>query len=158
MTDSDINLLELVGEILERAKWSAIDYYQLTGKPLGITGEYGEYIAAKQLGLELAEARTAGYDAIDSSGRRIQIKSRSIPRDKKLAGQRLGSIRLNHEWDTVLLVVMDEFFELRYIFEGERSAIKEALNAPGSKARNQRGALSLAKFKSIGRQVWPSPC
>lgn len=156
MIRSDTSKLEAVGEILDRAKRSAIDYYQLTGKPLGITGEYGEYVAAATLGLTLAEARTAGYDAIDSMGRRIQIKARSIPRDKKLVGQRLGSIRLDHEWDVVLLVVMDELFELRWIFEAERPAIEEALKAPGSKARNERGALALAKFKSIGRQVWPA--
>ena len=155
MIGSDTSKLEAVGEVLDRAKRSAIDYYQLTGKPLGITGEYGEYVAAATLGLELAEARTAGYDAVDSTGRRIQIKARSIPRDKKLVGQRLGSIRLDHEWDVVLLVVMDELFGLRWIFEAERPAIEEALKAPGSKARNERGALSLAKFKSIGRQVWP---
>lgn len=156
MIRSDTSKLEAVGEILDRAKRSAIDYYQLTGKPLGITGEYGEYVAAATLGLALAEARTAGYDAMDSAGRRIQIKARSIPRDKKLVGQRLGSIRLDHEWDVVLLVVMDELFELRWIFEAERPAIEEALKAPGSKARNERGALALAKFKSIGRQVWPA--
>ncbi len=146
--------LEHIGSILERARATAVEYYQATGKPLGITGEYGEYIAAEMLGLELAEARTAGFDAIDSAGRRIQIKARSIPRGKKLVGQRLGSIRLDHEWDAVLLVVMDELFELRWIFEAERPAIEEALKAPGSKARNERGALSLTKFKSTGRQVW----
>lgn len=144
-----------IGAVLERARAAAVDYYQLTGKPLGITGEYGEYIAARELKLELGEARTAGYDATDSGGRRVQIKARSIPRGKKLVGQRLGSIRLDHEWDVVLLVVMDEVFELRWIFEAERPAIEEALKAPGSKARNDRGALSLAKFKSIGRQIWP---
>lgn len=147
--------LEAVREILDRARQAAIDYYQLTGKPLGITGEYGEYIAAERLGLELAEARTAGYDAIDQAGRRIQIKARSIPGDKKLVGQRLGSIRLDHDWDVVLVVVMDELFNVRWMFEADRGAIETALKAPGSKARNERGALSLIKFKSIGRQVWP---
>ena len=147
--------LEHIGPILERARAAAVDYYQVTSKPLGITGEYGEYVAAEKLGLELAEARTAGYDATDSAGRRIQIKARSIPRDKKLVGQRLGSIRLDHEWDLVVLVVMDEHFEVRWIFEAERPAIEAALRVPGSKARNERGALSITKFKSIGRQVWP---
>lgn len=152
---SAMNKIDKIGAILEGARKAAVEYYQLTGKPLGITGEYGEYVAAERLGLELAEARTAGYDATDSAGRRIQIKARSIPRDKKFVGQRLGSIRLDHEWDVVLLVVMDELFELRWIFEAERPAIEEALKVPESKARNERGALSLAKFKSIGRQVWP---
>ena len=149
------NRLENIGPILERARAAAVDYYQVTSKPLGITGEYGEYIAAEKLGLKLAEARTAGYDATDSAGRRIQIKARSIPRDKKLPGQRIGSIHLDHEWDVVLLVVMDERFEVRWIFEAARPAIEAALRAPGSKARNERGALSITKFKSIGCQVWP---
>ena len=143
-----------IGQILERARSAAVDYYTLTGKPLGITGEYGEYIAACRLDLVLAKARTAGYDATDSTGRRIQIKTRRIPRDNKLVGQ-VGSIRVDHEWDEVMLVIVDELFELRWIFEADRPAIEQALSAPGSIARNKRGALSIAKFKSIGNQIWP---
>ena len=137
MIRSDTSKLEAVGEILDRAKRSAIDYYQLTGKPLGITGEYGEYVAAATLGLTLAEARTAGYDAIDSTGRRIQIKARSIPREKKLVGQRLGSIRLDHEWDVVLLVVMDELFDR--IIEIARTGISILMVE-----QNARQALEIA--------------
>ena len=55
--------LDVMGPVMEAAKQVAIDYYRLTGKPLGITGEIGEYYAAKHLGLELAEARTPGFDA-----------------------------------------------------------------------------------------------
>jgi hypothetical protein len=69
-----------------------------SGKPLGITGEIGEYEAARCLGLTLADARTAGYDATDRRGRRIQIKSRSIPRSRKHTGQKLGEIKLKHQW------------------------------------------------------------
>lgn len=101
-------------------------------------------------------ARTPGYDAVDSTGRRIQIKARSISRDKKLAAQRLGSIRLDHEWDVGRLIVTNEFFELRWIFKADRPVIEEASKAPGSKARNEGGALALAKFKHTGRQVWPA--
>ena len=55
----------------------------------------------------------------------------------------------------MVLVIMNELYEVQSMFEAERDAIEVALTAPGSKARNERGALSLAKFKSIGRQVWP---
>ena len=55
--------LEKAGEILKRARQAAIDYYELTGKPLGITGEIGEYMTARLLGLELEGARAPGYDA-----------------------------------------------------------------------------------------------
>lgn len=35
----------------------AREYYRLTGKPLGITGEVAEYKAARVLGVELTSAR-----------------------------------------------------------------------------------------------------
>lgn len=140
--------------VLTKAKAAAVEYYQLTGKPLGITGELGEFYAAKYLDLELAEARAAGYDATDKAGRLVQIKSRSIPSSKRITGQRLGSIRLDHEWDVVVLVLMDELFEPYAMYEADRAAIEAALLRPGSKARNERGALAITKFKSIGFQVW----
>jgi hypothetical protein len=52
-----------VREILASAKRLAVEYYNLTGKPLGITGEVAEYIAAETLGLKLAPERTQGFDA-----------------------------------------------------------------------------------------------
>lgn len=149
--------LHEIGQVLERAKAAAIDYYRLTGKPLGITGEIGEYLAAKHLGLDLADARTPGYDAVDRQGRRIQVKARAIPTSQRLSGQRLGSIRLEHDWDIVLLILLDELFEVKAIYEADRPAIEAALTKPGSKARNERGALAVTKFISIGRQVWPLP-
>ncbi|MDH3580404.1 MAG: hypothetical protein OEM91_07230, partial [Hyphomicrobiales bacterium] len=67
----------------------------------------------------------------------------------------MGSIKLDHQWDAVVLVIMNQLFEPQAIYEAERDAIEKALKAPGSKARNERGALSISKFISIGRQVWP---
>jgi hypothetical protein len=49
---------------------------------------------------------------------------------------------------------MNERFEPLSIHGADRTAIEVALTAPGSKARNERGALSIAKFKSLGHQVW----
>ena len=51
-----------VRDILATVKPLAAECYQLTGKPLGITGEVAEYVAAELLGLELAPPRTKGYD------------------------------------------------------------------------------------------------
>ena len=144
-----------IGEILARAKQAAVDYYRLTGKPLGITGEVGEYEAARLLGLDLADARAPGYDATDQSGRRYQIKARSIPEAGRKKSQRLGSIRLDHEWEAVLLVLMDACLQTEEIWEADRSSVTDALTAPGSKARNERGSLAVSKFKQIGHQVWP---
>jgi len=145
-----------IAEILAEAKSLARKYRKRTGKPLGITGEVAEFSAAQILCLELAEARQSGYDAIrHEKGKvtKIQIKGRCIPASAK-PGQRLGSIQLDKEWDTVLLVLLDEDLEVLSMYEAERTKVARALLAPGSKARNERGALSVSQFKAIGREVW----
>jgi hypothetical protein len=49
---------------------------------------------------------------------------------------------------------MDEEFDPLEIFEADRPAVTTALQEPGSKARNERGALAVTRFKAIGRRVW----
>ena len=53
------------------------------------------------------------------------------------------------------MVLLNEKFEATEIWEAKRSAILAALAEPGSKARNERGALGVSKFKSIGKRRWP---
>lgn len=141
----------VLGDILGRAKQAAIDYYRLTDKPLGITGEVGEYEAARLLGLELADARTPGYDATGPSGCRYQIKTRTLSKAGRQRSQQIGRIKVDNEWDAVLL---DEHFQPEEIWKAERETVVAALTKPGSKARNERGALSTSKFKQIGERVW----
>src|SRR5260370_5995328 len=95
-----------------QAKALAVEYYRLTGKPLGLTGEVAEFEAARILGLELSAVRQSGYDAIRRTPGgvvRLQIKGRCCGPDAK-PGQRLGSIRLAKEWDSVLMVLLDPHF------------------------------------------------
>ena len=142
--------------LLKKAKQLAKEYYALTGRPLGVTGEIGEYQAVSLRGLELAEVRQSGYDAIRRAGGKrelLQIKTRRILPNSK-PGQRIGSIQLDKEWDAVLLVLLDEDFEAYEIYQAERADLRKALLEPGSKARNERGALGVTKFKSIGRRIW----
>ncbi|MBN8727704.1 MAG: hypothetical protein J0H15_08380 [Xanthomonadales bacterium] len=154
--------METSGEVLDllaEAKLIAQRYYVLTGKPLGITGEVAEYEAARILGVTLTPARQAGYDAterVDGKARTLQIKGRCLPRGCT-PGQRLGSIRPDKEWDAVLMVLLDSAFNATEIWEADRSAVLAALAIPGSRARNERGALGVARFKSIGRLRWPLP-
>jgi hypothetical protein len=144
-----------VEALLKQARTLASKYHQLTGKPLGITAEIGEFEAARLLKLKLARAREAGHDAVGRGNKRVQIKSRCIPEGKRLGSQRTGSINLKKKWDTVVLVVMDSRFEPIVLYEASRRKIFKALRRPGSKARNERGQLSISKFKSVGVQVWP---
>ena len=68
--------------------------------------------AARILGIELTPARQAEYDAIERIGRatkKLQIKGRCFQENCK-PGQRLGSIRTEHDWDLVLMVLLDHEF------------------------------------------------
>lgn len=68
--------------------------------------------------------------------------------------QRVGAIDITKPFDAVLLVVLDENFNARHIHEAERADVIDALTRPGSRSRNERGAMSIALFKRIGRKVW----
>jgi len=145
-----------VREILAAVKPLAAEYYRLTGKPLGVTGELAEYVAAEILGVKLVAARTVGYDALRGT-ERIQIKGRAYGENAK-PGQRISRIKLDAPCDTVLLVLLDNAtLEPREMWEAPFASVRECLARPGSKAR-ARGALSVSAFKRLPlvRCVWPS--
>ena len=137
--------------ILRQLMTSAANYYRLTGKPIGITGEVGEYWAATHLNLILEPVRSPGYDAID--GRKVQIKSRLIKSSRHLHG-RMGAISLKHEWDTVMLVLMEKEFEPFAIYEVTRTDIIKALSKTNANSR-QRGQLAITEFKRLATRRWP---
>ena len=66
----------------------------------------------------------------------------------------MGRIDVAKDFDAVLLVLLDGEFEAFAIHEASREAVLAALKAPGSKSRNERGALGVGKFKAIGRLLW----
>jgi hypothetical protein len=147
-----------VDKLIAEARRLAAEYRRATGKPLpGISGEIAENDAARLLDLELVKDETLGYDAVGRSGerrgRRIQIKSRTIFDDTK-GGHRIGQLKTGQDWDSVLLVLMDEDYEPFEIYEAERDALLEAVAESEGSRRAKRGLLSVAKFKAIGRLVW----
>ena len=143
-------------DILTEVRALAVEYYQLTGKPLGVTGEIGEVEAAEKMGLELGAVRTDGYDAIrhDGSNRLIQIKSRWRHGGVK-PHDRVPAINISKEFDSVMLVLMRGDYEVYEIWEARREAVIGRLTAPGSKSRNERGQMGVSQFKSIAEKVWP---
>ena len=146
--------LSEIGPLIDRARGVALAYKALTGRPLGITGEVGEYEAARLLDLELAPPRAPGFDARDGNGRRFQIKTRCIEIEGR--SQQIGSLKTAYEWEAALLVLLDSQLRPTEIWEAERSEVIAALDAPGSTARNVRRAMAVSQFKAIGRRVWCS--
>ena len=142
-------------KLIGQARQLAAEYRRAMGKPLpGISNEIAHHDAIRLLRLEPASGPGGGHDAIDPArgGKRIQIKSRTIFDDSK-AGQRIGQIKVEQAWDSVVLVLMDEDYEPYEIYEAERDELLEYMEKSSS-SRARRGALSVARFKIIGRLVW----
>ncbi len=144
--------------LLHEAKILAARYYALTGKPLGVTGEVAELEAAEALNLVLAPPRQPDYDAFRSSNgsvEKYQIKGRAVdPMDRHRG--RVPSIQYDRNFEWVLLVLLDRStFSALEIWQARREDVRDRLEAPGSKARNERNSMGITQFMSIARKVWP---
>ncbi|PKM45352.1 MAG: hypothetical protein CVV05_08300 [Gammaproteobacteria bacterium HGW-Gammaproteobacteria-1] len=146
-----------VDKLMAETRRLAAEYRRTTGQPLAVSGEIAKYDASRLLDLEPCKDPQLGYDAVgrggERAGRRVQIKGRAIF-DESKGGQRIGQLKLEQEWDSVVLVLMDEEFEPSEIWEAERDVLVEAVRESENSARSKRGPMSVAKFKAIGRLVW----
>ena len=141
-------------KLIAQARVLAAEYRRTMGKPLpGISSEIAEHDAIKLLNL-VPHGEEGGFDAIDPArhDKRVQIKSRTIF-DETKSGQRIGQMKLDQPWDSVLLVLMDEEYEPYEIYEAEKEDILEFVGKSSS-SRSKRGAMSVARFKIIGRLAW----
>jgi hypothetical protein len=141
-------------KLISQARQLAAEYRRAMGKPLpGISNEIAEHDAIRLLNLAPKTEEIGGYDAIDPArdNKRIQIKSRTIF-DESKSGQRIGQIKVDQPWDSVLLVLMDEDYEPYEMYEADREELLEYLDSSSSRAK--RGAMSIARFKIIGQLVW----
>jgi hypothetical protein len=143
-----------VGEILAEVRRLAAEYYKLTGRPLGATGELAEHAAVQKLGLKLAPVRAPGYDAIrdtPNGPERIQIKGLSVPAKP---GQCMSKIRPG--CDFVIFVRLDSrTFEPCEIWEAPMPAVEARLAVKGSKARGRR-VLRVQEFQHLpgAKCIW----
>ncbi len=145
-----------VDKLITQARKLGAEYKKLTGKVLpGLSNEIAEYDASRLLDLELCQDKREGYDALgrgNRKGKRIQIKGRTIF-DENKTGQRIGQIKADKDWDSVVLILLDAEYQPFEIFEVEREIILDVLGKSSASKKN-RGALSVARFRNIGQQVW----
>ncbi len=146
-----------VDKLIAEARRLSAEYRKATGRPLGgVSGEIAEYDAARLMDLEICEPKPGGYDAIGRgkrTGMRIQIKGRTIF-DEGRTGQRIGQLKIEQEWDSVMLVLMNENLEAFEIYEAMREDVMQTMMEAKGSNRSKRGAMSVAKFKAISHLVW----
>lgn len=142
-----------VDKLMAEARRLAAEYRRTTGKTLPISGEIAVNDAVRLLGLTAAGEPGLGYDATRGEGdatQRLQIKARVVFDEIKSA-HRIGELKIDRPWDSVLLVLLDQEYEPFAIYEATRPAIEAALD---DVRPNKRGTLTVPRFQRIGELVW----
>lgn len=142
-------------KLIEETRKLAAEFRRTTGTMLPVSGEIARHDVSHHLNLELNKENAAGFDAIgknEREGLRIQIKSRVVG-DCVKPGHRIGQLNPDGNWDLVILSIMDDEFEPLEMYQASREEIIDAVEDANSN-RKKRGAISVAKFKNIGKLVW----
>lgn len=129
--------------LIRQARQLAAEYRRTMGKPLpGVSNEIALHDAMRLLSLVPASDSAGGVDATDPArgNKKIQIKSRAIF-DENRTDQRIGQIRVEQPWDSVVLVLMDEDYEPYEIYEAERDELLEYMGKIQQQPCQKRGAV-----------------
>jgi hypothetical protein len=139
-------------KVVERSIATALEYETATqgSRKLGITGEIGEILVCKQMKLKMMkDPRSIGYDAVDSNGYKVQIKTRrgesgNTPRETG----RLGRFS-THKFDYALLGILDDKYQLTEIWRSEYKVIEPIISS--QKRRNP----GISTFKRVAHKIFP---
>ena len=149
-----------VGKLIAETRRLAADYKRATGKSLAVSSEIALHDACELLQFEpLDDESIGGYDAIGQHAAwkdlKIQIKGRAIF-DEAKSGQRIGQLKLDKDWDVVVLVLMNQDFETQEIYMAMREEVENELAelAKTDSKRQSRGAMTVARFKHLAKLVW----
>jgi hypothetical protein len=143
-----------VDKLIAETRRIAKEYRLATGKTLPVTPEIAINDAISILELIPNDTKNPGYDAIyekDGERLKVQIKGRAIFDDKK-GGYRIGQVKVEQEWDAIILVIMNADFMPEEIYMADREIILDELEE--KKKNNKKGAMTLAKFKLISELLW----
>jgi hypothetical protein len=143
-------------KLIAQARILAAEYRETMGRPLpGISNEIAEHDAMRLMQLQPAPKDAVGYNAIDPARNdlRIQIKSRAVL-DESKSNPRLGQLNINQDWDSVVLVIMNDKYMPVEIFEAYRDELEEAVYEAKANSRAKRGAMTIGRFKKLARLAW----
>lgn len=144
-----------VDKLMTEARRLAADYHKATGQTLPLTNEIARHDAMRLLKLVPPTEVMAGVDAHgqgDDADQRYQIKGRVQFADSKTRA-RVGQLNMDGQWTRVVLVLLNEEYQPVELIEVTRTDIQNALQ---SVKPNKRGAMTVAKFRTLGKTVWHS--
>lgn len=138
---------------------AALIYENVTDgkRKLGVTGEVGEILVCRQLGIKLVlDPRSEGFDAIDKDGKHVQIKTRRS--ESKGLPRIVGRVSRfsNHKFDYALLALLDREYKLCQIWRVAYSKLKPIIE----KEQTERSGPRLASLmkKNVGDLIFDKKC
>ena len=146
--------IQIDSKLIDKVKSAigvALEYEAATkGKrKLGITGEVGEVLACRQLGLKLVlDSRSEGFDAVDKNGLRVQIKTRRSESEGLPSNTGRTSRFSEHEFDYALLALLDSKYELCEIWRSEHDKLIPIIE------KQKRRNPSLSSFKQVAQRIF----
>lgn len=145
-----------VDKLMSETRRLAALFRANTGATLPVSAELGRYDAAKLLHLKPLKEPGKGIDFIGTLGpyadKKILVKSRVVFEEGK-SGYRIGQLNIDAPWDYITLVLYTAQYQPFEIYGAAKNDIVAALDKIPS-ARQQRGMMSLAKFKIISQLLW----
>ena len=97
----------------------------------------------------MADSRSEGYDAIDTAGQRVQIKTRrSETGDTPKNSGRLSRFS-EHKYNYALLGILDAKYRLTRVWRADYGVIEPAVS------KQKRRNPSLSSFIKVAHQVYP---
>lgn len=117
-------------------------------RKMPITGEIGEVLICKHLGLHLiADFQAAGIDAIDKNGLKVQIKTRRESQDEAKGNHvRIGRFS-QHYFDYALLGILDKQYRLREVWKAAYADLMPIID--NDKKRNP----NMSSFKRVANRI-----
>jgi hypothetical protein len=151
MPVSSIEIKQNHINLLQPAIRTAIEYEETMDhkRKIGITGEVGEVKACFKYGLRLVlDSQSAGYDAIDSEGKRVQIKTRRSELGRKLTNPSRLSTFSKHEFDYCLLLLLDKNYEIEEVWKANSDILQPEIQ------RHKRRNPTLGGFKKVAERLF----
>lgn len=145
-----------VDKLMAETRRLAAEYHQQTGQVLPVSSELARYDVARLLKFTEPSEPETGVDFIGAGsweGQKIQVKARVLF-DNSKSRQRVGQLNLDSAWDQIALVLMTPTYDPDEIYMLDRDTFLAEVGGKENPKRKSRGALSVAKFKAIGKRVW----
>lgn len=92
------------------------------------TGDFGEWILARALGLELVTVGRKGYDAKDSNGFLIQIKAACMPPRKEINSVQLSAVRSLFDFHSLICIVFSTSYDVLRVIKVSAGTIRNLVD------------------------------